>query len=539
MPSVPQGVVVEPFSPDFFNYEMIGATALGRCGFVLVAGGLGERLGFSGIKISLPTENTTNTCFIEVYARSILAIQKQFAEPGFLVPLAIMVSGDTETQTLQLFKDHDNFGLQPEQVYFMKQEEVAALLDNDARIAVSDTDPYHIITKPHGHGDVHSLMYNTGVGASWAAMGIEWVYFFQDTNALSFRSLPCMLGVSKLFGYDMNSMAVPRKAKQAIGAIARLVKDSSVENPADPELAELTINVEYNQLDPLLRATGHPDGDVNDPITGLSVYPGNINELLFNFPAYWKVLSATHGVVGEFVNPKYADAAREAFQKPTRLECMMQDFPKAVQIDQSRIGFTMVPSWFSYSPVKNALSSAVAMLKSGIPPACPMSGESDIYMLSVKVLKLIGCHVEEAEPSSFGGILAPLGPRIVLDPSFASCLSDLTIRFPNPSAVKISSRSTLFLSGNVVVQSLDLDGALFVQADFDGSCVVVHTGANTVHNAAHEFVPHVSSPALSQREQEIRSMYGYDLVRHETKDIDVRGSDHTYLYDGIELKKLA
>ena len=26
----------------------------------------------------------------------------------------------------------------------------------------------------------------------------------------------------------------------------------------------------------------------------------------------------------EFVNPKYADAAKTIFQKPTRLECMMQ-----------------------------------------------------------------------------------------------------------------------------------------------------------------------------------------------------------------------
>lgn len=38
------------------------------------------------------------------------------------------------------------------------------------------------------------------------------------------------------------------------------------------------INVEYNQLDPLLRATGHPDGDVNCE-TGYSPFPGNINQV--------------------------------------------------------------------------------------------------------------------------------------------------------------------------------------------------------------------------------------------------------------------
>lgn len=40
----------------------------------------------------------------------------------------------------------------------------------------------------------------------------------------------------------------------------------------------MVINVEYNQLDPLLRATGFPDGDVNCE-TGFSPFPGNINQV--------------------------------------------------------------------------------------------------------------------------------------------------------------------------------------------------------------------------------------------------------------------
>lgn len=42
----------------------------------------------------------------------------------------------------------------------------------------------------------------------------------------------------------------------------------------------MVINVEYNQLDPLLRASGYPDGDVNDE-TGFSPFPGNINQVLY------------------------------------------------------------------------------------------------------------------------------------------------------------------------------------------------------------------------------------------------------------------
>ena len=44
-------------------------------GFVLVAGGLGERLGFNGIKVSLPTEILTELSFLGFYIKRILAIQ--------------------------------------------------------------------------------------------------------------------------------------------------------------------------------------------------------------------------------------------------------------------------------------------------------------------------------------------------------------------------------------------------------------------------------------------------------------------------------
>lgn len=73
-----------------------------------------------------------------------------------------------------------------------------------------------------------------------------------------------LAGVSAKEGYDVNSLAVPRKAQEAIGAITRL-------SHADGR--KMTINVEYNQLDPLLRATTHPEGDSNDP-SGWSPFPG-------------------------------------------------------------------------------------------------------------------------------------------------------------------------------------------------------------------------------------------------------------------------
>ena len=68
-------------------------------------------------------------------------------------------------------------------------------------------------------------------------------------------------------------------------------------------------SVEYNQLEPLLRASGK-GADVNDTVTHTSPYPGNINELVLRLPAYVAALNYTKGELHEFVNPKYKSGAR-------------------------------------------------------------------------------------------------------------------------------------------------------------------------------------------------------------------------------------
>ena len=94
--------------------------------------------------------------------------------------------------------------------------------DNDARLATDPQDPYSLLTKPHGHGDVHYLMHSSGLAARWLAEGRRWVYFLQDTNALAFKVLPACLGVSKALGLHVNSVAVARKAGESIGGLMTL-----------------------------------------------------------------------------------------------------------------------------------------------------------------------------------------------------------------------------------------------------------------------------------------------------------------------------
>jgi UDP-sugar pyrophosphorylase len=48
------------------------------------------------------------------------------------------------------------------------------MIDNSAKIAV-DLDTFKVSTKPHGHGDVHNLLFDSGVAKKWLDMGKMWM----------------------------------------------------------------------------------------------------------------------------------------------------------------------------------------------------------------------------------------------------------------------------------------------------------------------------------------------------------------------------
>ncbi|KAJ4840049.1 hypothetical protein Tsubulata_038182 [Turnera subulata] len=75
-PSVPTGENLTFADENFIKFEETGVTEAQNAAFVLVAGGLGERLGYNGIKVALPVETTTGTCFLQQYIESVLALQE-------------------------------------------------------------------------------------------------------------------------------------------------------------------------------------------------------------------------------------------------------------------------------------------------------------------------------------------------------------------------------------------------------------------------------------------------------------------------------
>jgi UDP-sugar pyrophosphorylase len=107
-----------------------------------------------------------------------------------------MTSDDTDAPTRALLAAHANFGMGPAQISIIKQEKVPCLQDGDARLALDPSDRFSLLTKPHGHGDVHSLLHSTGIANRLLAEGRTHLIFIQDTNALVFGGVPAALGVS-------------------------------------------------------------------------------------------------------------------------------------------------------------------------------------------------------------------------------------------------------------------------------------------------------------------------------------------------------
>jgi UDP-sugar pyrophosphorylase len=520
IPTVPQGINFEKIDTTFFSHEQKGLDNIDKLRFVIVAGGLGERLGYDGIKLALPPALISMKSYLQTYCDNIKAYEsyiKDSTRKDTNLDLVLMTSNDTHAQTVQLLEKNNFFGLKKEQVHLLKQGAVPALTDNAAHFALNTEGL--IDTKPHGHGDIHMLIYMNKLTEKWLTEGASHVVFLQDTNGQVFNGIPAALGVSIEKDFAMNFLTTPRAAGEAAGAITMLMHKQTSKS--------ITCNVEYNQLGPMLIATVDPAGDVADPQTGLSPFPGNLNVLMLEMRTYNAVLDKTHGLINEFINPKYIDAEKNIFKSPTRVETMMQDIAFSISHQfggSAKIGFTNFPRQCVFSPLKNKLCDGAKIFSEGKPADSATSAENDLYAFNRERLTLAGMKVASPQPRPLKGIPFKDGAKVVLSQEFLIMNGGYLNKIRSGS---ISNRSVLLINGaNVYLENVDIDGALILKTHPEAYVTLKDL---KISNSSWDFVELTEEEMNDPQTPQYLKIRGYKVVKRAQDIINITAPGRYYV----------
>jgi UDP-N-acetylglucosamine/UDP-N-acetylgalactosamine diphosphorylase len=197
----------------------LGRQALynGRVALFLVAGGQGSRLGFDGPKGCFPVSPLKAKSLFQLFAEQVLALQRRY---GARLPWYILTSEENNQTTLDFFKEHTFFGLQPDDVRFIVQKQIPSL-DMDGQLIVgSDA---QLFKNPNGHGGSLYALQDSGALDSMAEQGIDEIFFFQVDNPLVSIADPLFVGAHIDRHAEMSTKVV-RKVDpcEKVGIIGRV-----------------------------------------------------------------------------------------------------------------------------------------------------------------------------------------------------------------------------------------------------------------------------------------------------------------------------
>ncbi|GFY85574.1 UDP-sugar pyrophosphorylase [Actinidia rufa] len=123
-----------------------------------------------------------------------------------------------------------------------------------------------------------------------------------------------------------------------------------------------------------------------------------------------------------FPRPSYKDSTKSSFKSSTRLECMMQDYPKTLP-PTARVGFTQMDTWLAYAPVKNNPEDAAKVPK-GNPYHSATSGEMAIYRANSLMLRKAGVKVDDPVLRVFNGQEVEVWSQVIWSPKWAFTFAD-------------------------------------------------------------------------------------------------------------------
>lgn len=172
------------------KYKGKGLEAIrkGKVGAVLLAGGMGTRLGSDHPKGMYNIGITKDVYIFQRLIENLLDVVKE-AEAH--VPLYVMTSDKNHEDTTAFLKEHDYFGYPEEYITFFMQE-MAPACDYEGKVYLEEK--WKLSTSPNGNGGWYSSMYKWGIAQKAIADGVEWLNVFAVDNVLQRIADPCFVG---------------------------------------------------------------------------------------------------------------------------------------------------------------------------------------------------------------------------------------------------------------------------------------------------------------------------------------------------------
>lgn len=175
------------------NRESFTATGLeavrsGKVGAVLLAGGMGTRLGSDNPKGMYNVGITRELYIFQCLVNNLMEVVRL---SDTWIHLFVMTSDKNHDATVSFLRNNGYFGYKEEYVHFFQQE-MAAATDYEGKIYLEEKGK--LSTSPNGNGGWFISMKNNGLLELVHREGIEWLNVFAVDNVLQRIADPCFVG---------------------------------------------------------------------------------------------------------------------------------------------------------------------------------------------------------------------------------------------------------------------------------------------------------------------------------------------------------
>ena len=198
------------------EYTKIGLEAIkaGKVGAVLLAGGMGTRLGSDAPKGVYNIGLTKDVFIFQRLVENLLDVVHQ-AEAW--IPLYVMTSDKNHDTTVTFFKEKDYFGYNADYVTFFMQDLTPAS-DYNGKVYMEEKNK--MSTSPNGNGGWFLSMVKWGVADKMRKAGVEWLNVFAVDNVLQRIADPCFVGATIATDSAVGAKVVAKNAPdEKVGAM--------------------------------------------------------------------------------------------------------------------------------------------------------------------------------------------------------------------------------------------------------------------------------------------------------------------------------